>query len=122
MKIDPRILNLQQNVKQLSDKVLLEQTSFIAEHERGVTILALRHLREVEIRRLFADLECASMYAYCIKHLKYSENKTISRLASARLMTELPEIEERIQVGSLNITNLTKSKVLFAQKKLCRMP
>jgi hypothetical protein len=108
MKLDQRILNLQENVKGLSDKVLLEQTSYIAEHERGVTILALRHLREVEVRRLFIELKCASMYAYCIKHLKYSENKTISRLASARLMTELPEIEEQIQVGSLNITNLSK--------------
>jgi hypothetical protein len=117
MKLDQRILSLQENVKQLSDKVLLEQTSYIAEHERGVTILALRHLREVEIRRLFADLECSSMYAYCIKHLKYSENKTLSRLASARLMTELPEIEEQIQVGSLNITNLSKIQSFMRAEK-----
>lgn len=117
MKIDSRILSLRENVQQLSDKILLEQTQFIAEHERGVTILALRHLREVEIRRLFVDLGYSSMYAYCIKHLKYSENKTSSRLASARLMTELPEIEEQIETGNLNITTLSKVQTFMRSEK-----
>lgn len=108
MKLDNRILSLHENVKQLSDKVLLDQTNYLAEHERGVSILVLRHIREVEIRRLFVELGYSSMYAYCIKHLKYSESKTMSRLASARLMTELPEIEAQIESGTLNITNLSK--------------
>jgi hypothetical protein len=117
MKLDNRILSLHENVKQLSDKVLLDQTHYIAEHERGVTILALRHLREVEVRRLFADLGYSSMYAFCIKHLKYSENKTMSRLSSARLMTELPEIEEQIEAGSLNITSLSKVQSFVRSEK-----
>jgi hypothetical protein len=110
-------LNLQENVRILSDKILLDQTSYIAEHERGVTILALRHIREVEIRRLFVDLGYSSMYAYCIKHLNYSENKTMSRLASARLMTELPEIETQIENGTLNITNLSKIQSFVRSEK-----
>lgn len=117
MITDSRISNLKENVKQLSDKLLLEQTQYLAEHERAVTVLVLRHLREVEIRRLFVDLGYSSMYAYCIKHLKYSENKTSSRLASARLMTELPEIEEQIETGCLNITTLSKVQTFMRTEK-----
>jgi hypothetical protein len=96
---------------------LLDQTNYIAEHEHEVTILALRHLREVDVRRLYADLNYSSMYAFCIKHLKYSESKTLSRLASARLMTELPEIEKQIENGSLNITNLWKVQSFVRAEK-----
>lgn len=117
MKLDNRILSLHENVKQLSDKVLLDQTNYLAEHERGVSILVLRHIREVEVRRLFVELGYSSMYAYCIKHLKYSESKTMSRLASARLMTELPEIEEKIESGTLNITNLSKVQSFVRAEK-----
>lgn len=117
MKIDSRILNIQENVQQLSDKVLIEQTDFLAEHERSITILVLRHLREVEIRRLFIDLEHSSMHAYCIKRLKFSENETQTRLASARLLTELPQIEKQIEDGRLNITNLSKIQTYLRAEK-----
>jgi 5-methylcytosine-specific restriction endonuclease McrA len=108
MKRDLRILDIQENVQQLSDKVLIDQAVLIVGHERGVTILALRHLREIEVRRLFVDMGYSSMYECCIRHFKYSEGQTQRRLSSARLMTELPEIEKQIQSGVLNVTNLAK--------------
>ena len=77
MKLDKRILNLHENVKQLSDKVLLDQTNYIAEHERGVTILALRHLREVEIRRLFADFRQDRPYLRYLEVQKDGSQKNI---------------------------------------------
>ncbi len=61
MKRDLRIFEIQENVQQLSDMVLIDQTDFITSHERGVTILALRHLREIEVRRLFVDMGYSSM-------------------------------------------------------------
>lgn len=117
MKVDNRILNIQANVQKLSDKSLIEQTDFLAEHERGITILVLRHLREVEVRRLFADLNYSSMYAYCIKRLKFSESETQSRLSSARLLTELPEIEKQIEDGRLTVTNLSKIQSFVRSEK-----
>jgi Restriction endonuclease len=117
MKIDDRILNIQENVQQLSDKLLIEQTDFLAEHERGITILVLRHLREVELRRLFVDLKFSSMYAYCIKRLKFTENQTQTRLASARLLMDLPQIEKQIEDGRLNVTNLSKVQSFLKAEK-----
>jgi hypothetical protein len=108
MSFEFKLSNIQTNVKQLTDKVLLHQMDLLTIHERKVTVLVLRHLREIEVRRLFIELGYSSMHVYCIKHLKYSEGQTQRRLSSARLMTELPEIEKDIQAGSLNITNLAK--------------
>ena len=117
MRFQIKELGIQENVKQLSDKVLIDQTDFLVEHERGITILVLRHLREVEIRRLFADLEYSSMFEYCLKRLKYSEAEALPRLRSARLMTELPEIEKQIESGSLNLTNLSKIQSFVRAEK-----
>jgi len=103
-----KIFKINEDVKSLCDEVLLAQTDYLVNEERQNTILILRHLREIEIRRLFVDLGFSSMYEYCIKHLKYSEGQTQRRLSSARLFTELPEIENKIQAGDLNITSLSK--------------
>jgi hypothetical protein len=108
MSFEFKLSDIQTNVKKLTDKVLLHQMDLLTVHERKVTVLVLRHLREIEVRRLFIDLGYSSMHVYCIKHLKYSEGQTQRRLSSARLMTELPEIEKDIQAGSLNITNLSR--------------
>lgn len=96
------------NVKTLSDQELIEQTDGLVQSERQTTVQILRHLREIEIRRLFVDLGFSSMYEYCLRRLKYSEGQAQRRLSSARLMTELPQIEERIAAGDLNLTNLSK--------------
>ncbi len=117
MNRDQRIFEIQEDVKQLSDNVLIDQTDFITSHERGVTILALRHLREIEVRRLFVDMGYSSMYECCLKRFKYSEGQTQRRLSSARLMTELPEIEQQIQSGDLNVTNLSKIQSFVKAEK-----
>jgi len=118
MKIDFQLSGIYTNVKQLTDKVLLHQMDLLSAHEREVTVLVLRHLREIECRRLFVDLGYSSMHVYCIKHLKYSEGQAQRRLSSARLMTELPEIEKDIQAGNLTITNLSRFQSFARAEKL----
>ncbi|MFS4460771.1 HNH endonuclease [Bdellovibrio sp. HCB2-146] len=110
-------MNINTSVKQLSDSLLLEQTNFLVERERADTILILRHLREIEIRRLFIDLKYSSMHKYCIKHLKYSEYETQMRLSSARLLQDLPEIENQIEKGDLNLTNLAQVQTFIRAEK-----
>nr|WP_295905303.1 HNH endonuclease signature motif containing protein [uncultured Bdellovibrio sp.] len=99
---------MNQNLRKLSDQELLRQTEMLVQKERATTLEVLQVLREIEIRRLFVDLGFSSMYEMCIKHYKYSEGQTQRRLSAARLLKELPEIEEKIQSGSLNITTLAK--------------
>ncbi|MFS4457736.1 HNH endonuclease [Bdellovibrio sp. HCB2-146] len=105
------------NVKGIADALLLEQTDYLVKREREITIVILRHLREIEVRRLYISREYSSMHKYCIQHLKYSEGQAQRRIASARLLTELPEIEQQIQDGDLNLTNLSKIQSFVRAEK-----
>lgn len=108
---------IDENIKKLSDKNLLAQTDLLALEHRKNSVLLLRHLREIEVRRLFVDLGFTSMHKYCIQSLKFSEGETQRRLTSAGLLTELPEIEEKIEAGHLNVTNLSKIQSFIKQEK-----
>src|SRR3990167_1785726 len=50
-----------QYVKNLSDQELIEQTEALVQNERQTTVQILRHLREIEVRRLFVELGFSSM-------------------------------------------------------------
>ena len=110
------------NITRISDSLLLQQTDFLVRQERATTVSILRHLREIEIRRLYIDLGFSSMHKYCIQSLKYSEGQAHRRLTSARLLTELPEIEQQIQEGAVNLTNLSKVQSFVRAEKAANCP
>jgi HNH endonuclease len=113
---------IDENIKKLSDKDLLTQTDLLAYEHRKNSVLLLRHLREVEVRRLFVDLGFTSMHKYCLKQLKFSEGETQRRLTAARLLRELPEIEQKIETGTLNVTNLSKIQSFLRAEKAAAHP
>ena len=104
------------NVKNISDAVLLEATDQLVAQERELLISVLEHLREIERRRLFCDLGYKSLFEYAVKRLKYSEDQAGRRIAAMRLLKELPEIEEKIEDGSLTLTNIGLAQSLFRQE------
>jgi len=114
--------SLDENIKKLSDKSLLAQTDLLAYEHRKNSVLLLRHLREIEVRRLFVDLGFSSMHKYCIQQLKFSEGETQRRLTSARLLAELPEIENKIETGQVNVTNLSKIQSFLRTEKAASHP
>ena len=59
-------------LKSLSDDVLIERLKNLVQEEREILMAVLRHLREVERRRLFARYQCGSLVAYTVAELKYS--------------------------------------------------
>lgn len=110
-------MKIDMNITRISDALLLNQTEYLVQQERETTVMILRHLREIEVRRLYIELGYSSMHKYCIQKLKYSEGQAYRRLTSARLMTELPEIELQIQAGDLNLTNLSKIQSYVRSEK-----
>jgi len=109
--------SIDENIQKLSDKNLLTQTDLLACEHRKNSVLLLRHLREIEVRRLFVDLGFSSMHKYCLQQLKFSEGETQRRLTSARLLAELPEIENKIEAGQVNVTNLSKIQSFLRAEK-----
>ena len=104
-------------LKNLSDKDLLAATKNAVQRERGTTMEVLRHLQEMERRRLFSDLGFSSLFVYAVKELQYSEDEALRRISAMRLLRELPKIEEKIKEGSLTLTNLAKAQTYFRHKK-----
>lgn len=94
------------NLKHLTDTTLLYDTKFLAQQYRHVTRKLLHHIREIEKRRLFSDLGYPTLFEYVVKELGFSEPSAARRINASRLLEDLPEIEAKIENGSLNLTNI----------------
>jgi hypothetical protein len=92
----------------LSNERLLERTERLVRSERKITHLVLWHINEVECRRLFADLGFSSMYKYLTQHFGYGESAAYERLHASRLLKNIPELSEKIENGTLNLTQMVQ--------------
>jgi len=108
------------NLTKLSDEVLLQQTDTIAQQERDCLTTLLHHLREIESRRLYSHLGYSSLFDYAVKRLRYSEDQAFRRISAMRLLSELPQVEEKINTGELSLTNLNLAQNLFRREKKAR--
>jgi hypothetical protein len=98
------------NIQTLSDEGLLSNFDRLVKTERKITYEILLYINEVELRGLHASLGYGSIYDYLIKHQGYSGGSAQRRVQSARLLLEIPEVAEKIQDGSLNLTQLKKCR------------
>lgn len=105
------------NLTSLCDQTLLENTKLLAAKERSATLEVLKHLREVERRSLYAVLAYSSLFEYAVKELKYSSSAAYRRIASMRLLKELPEIEEKVECGDLPLSTLSQAQSFFRIEK-----
>ncbi len=92
------------DLKVLSNSELLNETVKAVAQERELTNLVLEHLREIQRRRLYATLGYSSMFDYCTKHLKYCPASAQLRIDAMRLSSEVPEIRDSLEKGSLNLS------------------
>ena len=105
------------NLKHLTNSELHLQTVARAEHERMSTIEVLWHLRENERRMLYAEMGNQDLKEYCVKELKYSEGSAWRRISAMRLLKDMPEVEEKIQTGDLNLTQMVLAQSHFREVK-----
>ena len=104
------------NLSKLTDSTLLSQTEKLVREERETTTAILHHLREIDRRKLFAVRGFGSLFEYCTRGLGYSESAAQRRIASMRLVRELPEIEEKIQNGELSLSVVAQAQRFFRQE------
>ncbi len=105
------------SLQNLSDKALLTNTEILVARARELRTEILHHLREIERRRLYADLQQPSLFAYCVNILKYSNAQADRHIKAMRLLKELPQIEEKITSGELSLTSAAKVKEFFNQEE-----
>lgn len=106
------------NLKHLTDKILLSDTFKLVSQEREYLTKILHHLREIDRRRLYSDLRYPSLFEYCVKELGYSSSSAYRRIQTCRLLEMVPEIEEKIEGGLLNLSSLSKASEYFNEHKI----
>ena len=92
-------------VAALPDQVLLEQTRMLARHEQALQLSVLDHLREIDARRLYLRRGFSSLFDYTVRELRYTEAAAWRRIKAMRLCRETRGVRERLQDGSLNLSN-----------------
>lgn len=109
--------------RQMKASEILAHLEERAREERLIQGDVLKLLREVERRRLYADLGYGSTFEYCVKHLKYSEGSASRRISAMRLISDLPEpraVEQSLEEGRLSITALGQAQRFFRDERLTR--
>ena len=102
-------------LKNLSNDELHLKTKTAAEKERLTTIEVLWHLRENDRRMLYAQMGYRDLKEYCIKELKFSEGSAWRRISAMKLLMDTPEIEAKIQLGELNLTQISMAQTHFRE-------
>ena len=77
----------------------------LARHEQALQLCVLDHLREIDARRLYLRLGHSSLFDYTVRELQYTEAAAWRRIKAMRLCRETRGVRERLQDGSLNLSN-----------------
>lgn len=105
------------DLTKISNEEILSRLERLAKSERKITHLILWHLLEVESRKLYLKIGFDSLYRYLTQHLGHSESAAYDRIQAARLLKKAPGIAEKIEDGSLNLTQLVKVEQGLKQEK-----
>jgi 5-methylcytosine-specific restriction endonuclease McrA len=89
-----------------NDSRLLQDGLLTAKRERGESANLLAYIAEIDSRGLFVTAGCSSMFAYCLKHYRLSEDAANARIQVARVARKYPFLFEALQDGRLHITGV----------------
>ena len=96
------------NLKHLTDNTLRKDSQFAALKEKAATTVLLHHIKEVDRRKLFSEWKYSSLFEWCVKELGLCEGSAHLRITAARTLEDIPEIEEKIEQGSLTLSNISQ--------------
>jgi hypothetical protein len=90
----------------MSDEALAASLSSVCADEQRLLARLLRHLVEVEDRRLHLKAACSSMFDFCVRRLGMSEGGAFRRINAARLVRRLPGLLGAIERGELHLSSM----------------
>ena len=91
----------------LTDHELLSQLEKLTCREREITIEILRHLNEVERRKLHLKLGYSLLFVYCTEKLGYSESAAGRRIQAARCIRRFRVIEQMVETNELSLSTVS---------------
>jgi hypothetical protein len=102
------------------EKVVSELKAAVAE-ERSALIRVLHLLREVERDQHYLSMGYPSLFEFAVQELGYSTGSAHRRIQSMRLLKTMPEIEKKIEDGSLSLCVAAKTQSFFGHEDRKRL-
>ena len=95
---------MNRSLEALANQELLTVTHALVRRGHEVEAALLRHLGEVDARRLYLEEACPSMFAYCVRVLHFSEAAAYKRIRTARAARQRPELLAALRRDELHVT------------------
>ncbi|MBX2987278.1 MAG: HNH endonuclease [Bdellovibrionaceae bacterium] len=105
------------NPAQLKDQDLLSTLRELAHDERNSCLRLIQHLREMDARKLYLRIGYPSLFEYVMKELRLSAGAAYRRIQAMRLITDVPELEEKVASGELQLVSAAQLQGFFQSEK-----
>ncbi len=92
------------SLSHLSDAALQRDLVALVSKDRATTAELLAHLAELDRRRLYRKAGFDSLYEYCVRELKLSEDAAAQRIQAARVARRFPAIFAMLADGRLHLS------------------
>jgi hypothetical protein len=106
------------NLKHLSDTTLRNDSKNAAFKEKQATTVLLHHIKEVDRRKLYCDWKYSSLFEWCVKELGLCEGSAHLRITAARTLKDIPEVEKKIEQGSLTLSSISQVNQFCRQNEI----
>ena len=90
----------------MSNEELLARMPKLVRAERHAMADVIAHLVEIQRRKSYLSVACASLSAFCIERLGYSEDEAVKRVRVSRLALRFPSVLEELRQGSVHLSGL----------------
>ncbi len=98
---------MREDLSRLSDNELESSLLALAADDRRHLVAVLRHLAELDRRDLAAKRGFPSLFAYCVRKLRYSEGEAYRRIHAARAAVKFPVLYRALGRGILSLTSVS---------------
>ena len=88
------------------DDALHEGVKNLVGRHNVLTADLLAHLAEVEVRGIYRERACSSLYTYCVYELRFSEDEAQRRSQAARTARRFPMLFDMLAEGAIHMTGL----------------
>src|SRR5690349_15890174 len=105
-----------QSLVEIDSTTLVTRLDALVADERRQGVSFLRHLAEMERRRLHLDLGFSSLFVYCAERLRLPKASAFRRTTAARLLVRFPTIGEFLEDGRLNLTTLCELRDVLSEE------
>jgi hypothetical protein len=105
------------NLQKLSNEELDQNLRNLVIKEREVLSEILEHILEIDRRKFFLKMAYSSLFDYLTKHLGYSAGSAQRRIDAARMLREVPELSQKLESGTLNLSQVSLVQKAIRQRK-----